>query len=221
MEEKIAELTGKLKTLKFVLGKTDEIIAGGNPDALECQELSIANKVKAVNSLKDEIVELKFVKESESEVMEWCDSIEEQLNNADHKRAELWQQLRNREEKERANERAQAINEQLALEKAQNDLQQEREEQDRQKQMEFEKALLDQKLQYQKDLEAMHPDYATAAPGVSVAKLPKLSITKFNGWFETWLSFWGKFKAEIDDQGALADITKFAYLKLENCNLYD
>ena len=89
MEEKIAELTGKLKTLKFVLGKTDKIIAGGNPDVLECQELSIANKVKAVNSLKDEIVELKFVKEeSESEVMEWCDSIEE-LNNADHKRAEL------------------------------------------------------------------------------------------------------------------------------------
>ena len=62
--------------------------------------------------------------------------------------------------------------------------------------MEFDKALLDQKLQYQKDLEATHPDYATAAPGVSAAKLPKLSITKFNGRFETWLSFWGKFKAD-------------------------
>ena len=30
------------------------------------------------------------------------------------------------------------------------------------------------------------------------AKLPKLSITKFDGAFEHWLPFWNKYIAEID-----------------------
>ena len=48
--------------------------------------------------------------------------------------------------------------------------------------------------------------------GNAQAKLPKLSITKFDGSFENWLSFWNKFTAEIDSKD-LPSITKFAYLK--------
>ena len=44
------------------------------------------------------------------------------------------------------------------------------------------------------------------------AKLPKLSITKFDGSFEQWLSFWNKFSAEIGATD-LSAVTKFAYLK--------
>lgn len=44
------------------------------------------------------------------------------------------------------------------------------------------------------------------------AKLPKLSITNFSGQVEDWLSFWGKFKPEIDSSN-LAKRTKFRYLK--------
>ena len=44
------------------------------------------------------------------------------------------------------------------------------------------------------------------------AKLPKLSITKFDGAFEHWLPFWNKYIAEIDST-ELAPVTKFAYLK--------
>ena len=43
-------------------------------------------------------------------------------------------------------------------------------------------------------------------------KLPKLSITKFNGRIEEWLPFWGKFISEIDSTN-LAPLTKFGYLK--------
>lgn len=46
----------------------------------------------------------------------------------------------------------------------------------------------------------------------SAAKLPKLSITKFNGRIEEWLPFWGKFTSEIDSTN-LAPLTKFGYLK--------
>ena len=43
-------------------------------------------------------------------------------------------------------------------------------------------------------------------------KLPKLTISKFNGKIEGWLSFWGKFSSEIDSSN-LAPLTKFGYLK--------
>jgi len=47
----------------------------------------------------------------------------------------------------------------------------------------------------------------------SHAKLPKLSITKYDGTYEQWLSFWNKFCAEIESTN-LAPVTKFAYLKV-------
>ena len=46
----------------------------------------------------------------------------------------------------------------------------------------------------------------------SAAKLPKLSMTKFNGRIEEWLPFWGKFISEIDSTN-LAPLTKFGDLK--------
>ena len=46
----------------------------------------------------------------------------------------------------------------------------------------------------------------------SAARLPKLSITKFNGRIEEWLPFWGKFTSEIDSTNQ-APLTKFGYLK--------
>ena len=79
------------------------------------------------------------------------------------------------EDTERAAEKSQARQDQLAFERAQHELQQALEEEDRKRQLNFERELLSQKLQYQKDLDAAHPD--TINQG-AVAKLPKLSITK-------------------------------------------
>ena len=49
-------------------------------------------------------------------------------------------------------------------------------------------------------------------PKVSSVKLPKLIISKYDGSYERWLSFWNKFEAEIDST-TLPAITKFSYLK--------
>ena len=47
---------------------------------------------------------------------------------------------------------------------------------------------------------------------VSSVKMPKLVITKYDGTYERWLSFWNEFEAEIDNTD-LPAVTKFSYLK--------
>jgi len=42
--------------------------------------------------------------------------------------------------------------------------------------------------------------------------MPKLVITKYDGTYEKWLSFWNKFEAEIDSTD-IPPVTKFAHLK--------
>ena len=54
-------------------------------------------------------------------------------------------------------------------------------------------------------------DKPEKSTGKSV-KLRKLVITKYDGTFEKWLSFWNTFKAEVDSQDIPA-VTKLAFLK--------
>ena len=68
--------------------------------------------------------------------------------------------------------------------------------------------LFEQQLRFQKALEASRQSQAKAVS----TKLPKLSITKFDGKYENWLPVWNKFVAEIDSTD-LSQVTKFAYLK--------
>ena len=65
-------------------------------------------------------------------------------------------------------------------------------------------------MKFQKTAEASQQEQN--AKKTVTAKLPKLSITKFDGTFANWLPFWNKFEAEID-KTELAPVTKFAYLK--------
>ena len=47
---------------------------------------------------------------------------------------------------------------------------------------------------------------------LSRVKLPKLSITKFNGSYTDWQRFWSQFAVEID-KSDISPVTKFSYLK--------
>lgn len=44
------------------------------------------------------------------------------------------------------------------------------------------------------------------------ARLPDLTITKFNGTYQAWLPFWNKFVAEVDSAD-LAPVYKFCKFK--------
>ena len=68
METKLQELDRKLRTLKFSLGKSNEVIDTGNVEAISRNETSIKEIIEASHTLKDKIIELKFGK-SETEEM--------------------------------------------------------------------------------------------------------------------------------------------------------
>ena len=84
-------------------------------------------------------------------------------------------------------------------------------EKEREKQLKFEKEKLEMKLKYEEKSAELIKGKQGESSG-SHAKLPKLSITKYDGTYEQWLPFWNKFCAEIESTN-LAPVTKFAYLK--------
>ena len=82
---------------------------------------------------------------------------------------------------------------------------------EREHQLAFEKEKLEMKLEYKRKSEEFKKGKQGETTGTN-AKLPKLSITKFDGTFDQWLPFWNKFCAEIDSTD-LPQVTKFAYLR--------
>ena len=89
-------------------------------------------------------------------------------------------------------------------------------ERDWDKQLQFECAQLEQKLEFKKKIEEARKSQvgqvvASPAP-VKSAKLPRLVISKFSGELMDWPCFWNQFKAEID-RSEVAAVTKFSYLK--------
>lgn len=63
----------------------------------------------------------------------------------------------------------------------------------REEELEFEKLKLEQKAKIQQTEQA-----AAKPASKSNVKMPKLIITKYDGTYEKWLSFWNKFEAEIE-----------------------
>ena len=98
------------------------------------------------------------------------------------------------------------------------EIDQEQVDKTRKEQLAFEKELFERKLQYNKQLEVSNADQNTSHVGNqngkqgAAAKLPKLTITKFNGNILDWTRFWGQFSEGID-KSDMASISKFSYLK--------
>jgi len=187
-EKQLADLESKIRTLKFRLHKTDEVISKGDRQTSERQLASIAGTVTAINELKEAIEKKKFGKgESEEDVSQWSITIDQELERADEESAKLRNQLKTLDREERDKE---------MIEK-------------HEKTMKFERELLEQKAVFEKHREE---EKASEQKSSTAAKLPKLQITKFDGKVENWLPFWGKFNSEID-KANLPSVTKFGYLK--------
>ena len=60
MEKSLEDLNRKIKALKFRIGKSDDIIAKGDREALERQRLSVGAISSMVNTLKEAIEENMF-----------------------------------------------------------------------------------------------------------------------------------------------------------------
>ena len=189
MEKQLSELASKVKALRFRLSKTDEAIAKDDREACKRQKDSLSNISKLVIDLKESIEEKKFSKgESEEQIAEWGAEFEAQLEKTDACLRKLTQRIKEID---------------LREEEAKNVM-------THKQNMMFEQELLEQKAAYESKLK--DEGHANQNNKLSGAKLPKLPITKFNGTYEAWLPFWGKFSSEIDS-ASLPTLTKFSYLK--------
>ena len=205
MEKSLEDLSSKIKALKFRIGKSDDIIAKGDREALERQRLSVGAISSMVNTLKEAIEENMFSQnKTDEEVRTWAQTPEEILAEADQCVRKLTHEINNLD----------AVAQEALTRK------------EEQRKLEFEKRLTEQKLQREKEaaevkrvLDFEHQQklkevqQTVSNPQVSTAaKMPKLIISKFTGTPQDWVRFWGQFESQID-KSSVDDVTKFSYLK--------
>ena len=202
MEKLTSDLDVQLKLLAFTQGKTKGIVDKGNREAIERHRDALRSIVKKVGSVKTQIEEAKLESGvAVDELSKWSDGVEAQQETADEEITYLSETLVQINYK--TSLQAKKCEEELA-------------ERDRDKQLQFERAQLEQKLEFEKKIEEAKKSQnsqvaASPAPEKS-AKLPKLEITKFRGELTDWPRFWSQFEAEID-KAEIAGVTKYSYLK--------
>ena len=194
---KMEALNGKLKTelqlLQLTQSKTQGIVDKGNVDKILRHKESLAKIIVSVEELKMQIQKAKLEADESVEVVQkWGEELETRIDEADEQIVHLGRCLSEAAKREELVKREE---EEVLLARK------------REEELQFEKKKLEQILK-------LNPsDPAAAKPAKeSHAKLPKLVITKYNGKYETWLSFWHKFQAEIDSTD-LPAVTKFSHLK--------
>ena len=151
--------------LYFKLNQTDEIVEKQERQSLERHQSSITSIVSAVDTLKTAVEEKKFIKgESEDAIKTWSEEIENHLEKADQ-----------------ATNRIQSAIQAIDMEE-----QGEKVLENHKLQMEFVREILEQKAEFEKNHEQQKAATQTTeqCKSSSAAKLPKLSITKFNGRIE-------------------------------------
>lgn len=84
MEKEEAELNAKIKTLRFRVKKTEEILQKGDRAASERHRAPLESVVTAVTTLKESIEVKQFAEgEDEQAVQEWAEEFEESVDEAD------------------------------------------------------------------------------------------------------------------------------------------
>ena len=81
--------------------------------------------------------------------------------------------------------------------------------------LQLEEAKIKLKAEHMK-AEALSSEESSSASGNIEAKLPKLTITKFNGTYTDWPRFWGQYSETINKAGT-PPVTKFSYLRQLLC----
>ncbi len=92
----------------------------------------------------------------------------------------------------------------------------EREDQQRKERMDFELKLEEAKIKLKAEFTKVEAPMSEisekSASGSIEARLPKLTITKFNGTYADWPRFWGQYSETID-KSVVPPVTEFSYLR--------
>ena len=193
MESANRDLATNLTQLQITRDKTEAALASRNGNRIKRHRDSLHAVVSSVERAKRKVEELKIAAHEEiADINTWGEKLESDLAAVDDDMERISQCL--------------------------SEIDQEQVDKTRKEQLAFEKELFEQKLQYNKQLEVSNADQNTSHVGNqngkqgAVAKLPKLTITKFNGNIVDWTRFWGQFSVGID-KSDMAAISKFSYLK--------
>ena len=181
--------------LKLTRSKTKAILEKGNLDKIIRHKEALGKIVKELEELKIQGEKDKLQDgEAIEDVQKWGVDIEGEIDETDCEISHLNQYLT---EAEARTENEKREKEKILL------------KQQRDEELYFEKC----KLEQMASLGSVSVKSTKAEQAkVSSVKIPKLVITKYDGTFERWLSFWNKFEAEIDNTD-LPAVTKFSYLK--------
>ena len=192
MEPKLKAVDAEVQLLALTRGKTDTVVEKGNNDKIARHREALRKIVANVEDLKMDIEKgMLEAAESIEDVKAWGASIEKTIDEVDSQVAGLTRYLEDIGTKEKT----QKLEEKEAI------LAKRREDE-----LQFEKLKFEQKSKLQSlDQPSARP------PSKGNVKMPKLVITKYDGTYEKWLSFWNKFEAEID-AADIAPVTKFAHL---------
>ena len=185
METPATKLATKLVQLRMTVSRTEKALKAESLQAIERQETSLKTLTTEIELLKGEVEAKKITeKESHEEIEKWVSEIDEELSKADIelKRLQEWQEAVSRDEKQRQ----------------------------REEQLEHERKLYEAKIKMKSELK-LSSESGSVKEEIQ-AKLPKLTITKFNGTFQDWTRFWNQFSETIDKTG-IPNVTKFAYLR--------
>ena len=177
--------------------QTEAILQGGNVETIERHLDALRRLSKEVDTLKIQVEQAKISNgDALEDAIAWSSKVEVKLASIDE--GVVFGGKRLTDITREASYASKAI-EEAAL------------NQQRKEQLEFERMQLELKLEYDKKTSDVNRDKKSNSKG-DKAKIPKLTITKFNGTYEAWLPFWNKFSVEVDSTD-LAPVKKFAYLK--------
>ena len=186
LKKQMGELDAKLKALRLRIKECDQIIENRDKQTIERQRTSVVSLAGELDQLRGSIQESKFSQgESKEQVEIWSEEIENGLRLADDYANKLQKGYDQIVKEEREHDR----------------------EEMREKDLEHEKQILNQKLQA-----ALKQKKQKLEENRSAVKLPKLSITPFSGTVIDWVRFESQFSAMVDSQ-SVPTVTKFSHLK--------
>ena len=194
MENLIKQLSATVKTLELADKRTVQIITSERERDISRQLKSMETLSEKFQSIKYDLLHAKFEAEEEG-VDEW-ESLQEEIIHPFEKSID---DLQSKLDELRLLKRQEQEREERAFMQERHQIEIEEEKRKETTKAEIRRRIGDSTTTGEMDTQ-------------KVAKLPKLSITKFSGTHLDWLRFWGQFESEID-KASLAPVTKFSYLK--------
>ena len=198
LEQALKKIDSKLRLLKFTGDDVPRIQEKNELKAAERLQKALEQQIDSVHGQMVEIQALKIGNgDQPDDIRKWSLEIEKQVAEYEQVTEDVKRTLKSlrdkalleakwEEEKVEEEKRKQCFDKELKLEEARMEIKRE-----------FEKKLEEDKSKSAKE---------------SGTKLPKLTITKFQGTHLDWLRFWNQFENEID-RAAITQVATSSYLK--------